>query len=185
MIIIVEQIYRLARQYFDQFHPGALLASEKFKMHDHPEEILKIAARYSDVISVQPGPARGPDVGQGPDESVFDASYWQRLHEVTGKPIFICDQATSFRTEDYPRTLWHQFETEEDAAQHYAYYLRNVIAEPYIAGYQRCQYKSRYDPLRTLLKQGLLDLEGRTYEKLVDQVERSNESALEAVYPNQ
>lgn len=180
--IIAERIYRLTSKAFDRYDPKALVLSEKFKKHDHPMAVLRIAAKYTDVISVQPGPTCGPDVGQGPDESVFDLTYWQQLHEMTGKPVFICDHACSFYTPEYPRTLWHQLDSEEDAARFYDRYLRQVAVLPFMPGYMRCQYKSRYDPLRTLLKQGLLDLDGQPYKHLVRQVRLSNEAVKREVY---
>lgn len=182
LLEIVRRIYQLTRGAFDRHDPDKLVLSERFKMHDHNDEIIRIAGEYTDVISVQPGPTKGPDVGQGPDESEFNQSYWKRLYELTGKPAFICDHACTFPTPGYPRTLWHQFETEEKAGEHYREYLEQTAAEPYIVGYQRCQYKSRYDPLRTLLKQGLLDREGKPYEKLVEFVEETNRRLLGELY---
>lgn len=140
------------------------------------------AARYCDAIAVQAGPTQGPSAGQGPDESAFDRRYWRRLHELTGKPVFVCDHAVSFATPAHPRTLWHRMESEADAARHYDGYLRKVAAEPYILGYQRCQYRGRYDPLRALMKQGLVDPDGRPYAKLVGQVRATNSAVLRGVY---
>ncbi len=182
LAIIVEQIYRLTRQYFTQYHPGALLLSEKYKMHDHPAAILRLAGEYFDIISIQPGPTMGPDAGQGPDESSFDRSYWKMLYKITGKPVLITDHAVSFFTPEYPRTLWHQFNSEQKAAEFYDWYLRQIIAEPHIIGYVRCQYQSRYDPLRTLLKQGLLDIEGNRYENLCEQISKTNQEVYNQLY---
>ncbi len=99
--LIAEKIYQLTEKYFDKYHPNALLLSEKFKIHDHPPEILKLAGKYFDVISIQPGPTKGPDVGQGPDESTFDPAYWKKLHELTGKPVFITDHGFAFYTSEH------------------------------------------------------------------------------------
>ncbi|MEM6843395.1 MAG: hypothetical protein AAF632_14300 [Bacteroidota bacterium] len=182
LAVIAEKIYRLTRQYFNQYDPEALLLSEKFKMHDHPEEILKLAGKYFDVISIQPGPTTGPDVGQGPDESVFDPAYWKGLYELTGKPVMIMDHGTSFHTPAYPRTLWHQFHSQGKAADFYDQYVKQVIREPYILGYLKCQYHSRYDPLRTLLKQGLLDMDGEPYSIIIEQVAKTNQSVYQQLY---
>ncbi len=179
---IVEKIYELIHQSFRNYHPEALLLSEKFKSHDHPEAILRLAGKYFDVISIQPGPTQGPDVGQGPDESIFDPMYWENLHRLTGKPLFITDHGFSFFTEAHPRTLWHQFVSETEAATFYDHYVREVIKLPFIVGYMKCQYKDRYDPLRTLLKQGLLMTDGRPYELLSRQVSETNAFVIEQLY---
>jgi len=182
LAIIAEKIYQLTREYFDQHHPGALLLSEKYKMHDHPEEILKLAGKYFDIISIQPGPTTGPDAGQGPDESTFDADYWKNLYELTGKPVLITDHGVSFHTPEYPRTLWHQFHSEEKAADFYDEYLKQVVSQPYIIGYLKCQYRSRYDPLRTLLKQGLLDIDGNPYAAVTELVAKTNQAVYQQLY---
>lgn len=179
LVLIADRIYKLTSEAFDKYDPDAIVMSEKLKMHDHPVEILRLAAQYSDVISIQPGPSKGPD------ESEFDPSYWREIHAITGKPVFICDHACSFYTPEHPRTLWHQLDSEKDAARHYDIYLRQVAAERYMPGYQRCQYKSRYDDLRTLLKQGLLDLQGQPYDKLIEQVTSTNHYILKSVYQNE
>ncbi|MEM7657205.1 MAG: hypothetical protein AAF399_13810 [Bacteroidota bacterium] len=182
LAIIAEKLYQLTRTYFEEFHPGALLLSEKFKMHDHPEAILRLAGKYFDIISIQPGPTIGPDAGQGPDESEFDPAYWQQLHALTQKPILITDHGFSFFSQEYPRTLWHQFASEAEAAAFYETYLTEVIQQPFIIGYLKCQYQSQYDPLRSLLKQGLLDPEGMPYSLLVQEVSRINRLVLNRVY---
>lgn len=184
LVRIVERIYQLSQQYIREFHPGALMVSEKYKSYDHTDGILKAAGKYFDVIAIQAGPTQGPDVGQGPDESIFDPSYWKKLHELTEKPLFVVDHGFSFYTEAYPRTLWHQFPSEKAAAQFYDSYLKQVIQEPYIVGYMKCQYKNRYDPIRTLLKQGLIDEEGNPYAILVNQIRETNESVLKTLYAN-
>jgi len=182
LAIITEHMYQLARKAFDQYDPSALVFSERFKMLDHPEKVLKVAAKYCDVISIQAGPTHGPDVGQGPDEFQFDPTYWQDIYQLVDKPILICDHATVFRTPAYPRTLWHQFETQTEAGTHYDEYLNQVISQDFIIGYQRCQFKSRYDPLRDLLKQGLLDTAGKPYETYVNKVSATNHKVIEQLY---
>ncbi len=177
--IIVDRIYSLTRAAFDKYDPGSLLMTENFKKHDHTDGILKVAAKYCDIISFQAGPTHGPGVGNGPDESEFDPDFWRHIHEVTGRPILINDHACSFHTPEFPRTLWHQFESQEEYAAHYGHYINQVIQVPYIIGYQRCQYMSRYDPYRTLLKQGLLDIDGSPYPIVVGAMEDVNATVLE------
>ena len=82
----------------------------------------------------------------------------------------------------YPRTLWHQFPSEEKAAEFYDIYVNQVIQLPFILGYMKCQYQSRYDPLRTLLKQGLLDIRGLPHQVLVEQVSATNENVYQQLY---
>ncbi len=183
LAVIADAVYTTAREAIDAEAPGMLLLSERFKMHDHPDGVLQVAARFCDIIAIQAGPTYGPDVGNGPDESVLDAAYWDHLYKVTGRPILVCDHACSFYTEEYPRTLWHQFPSPRAAGQFYREYLLGLTEFPFILGYQRCQYRSRFDPIRNLLKQGLLDLDGKPYAELVQEIAPANKAALEAVAP--
>lgn len=182
LTLIAERLCKLTQAAFKKYDPDAIVMSERFKKHDHTDAIIELAGRYYDVICVQPGPTTGPEAGQGPDESEFDAAYWRKLHQMTGKPIFICDHACSFYTPEYSRTLWHQFETETEAAHFYDFYLKQVIEEPYMPAYSRCQYKSRYDALRSLLKQGIVDIDGNPYSVLTEQIKKTNDYVQQTLY---
>jgi hypothetical protein len=165
---IAAELYRVSGEALARHAPGRLRFGERYKLHDHPPEILVEAARWVDVLSVQPGPAAGPLPGPGQDELEFDAVTFDRLHQATGKPILVCDHQMSFRTEAHPVTLWHQAADEAAAVASTGRFLRAALTRPYVIGYQRCQYR---DAVRLdrggLLKQGLVRSDGRPYEALV------------------
>ncbi len=182
LALIVRQYYEVASAAVERHDPGALFMSEKFKMGECPREFMRIAAEYCDIVAYQPGPHRGPFPGQGEHELTFYADHWRAVHEAVQKPLFNPDHTCSFYTPGYPRTLWHQLESVEAQAQHYDRYLRQVIREPYIIGYQRCQYRSVYDPYRDILKQGLLDPDGKPYPKLLEAMTETNKKVWEELY---
>ena len=176
--IIADRIYSVAADSFRRHDPHALLLGEKFKSHDHPKAVLDAAVKYMDVISIQDGPEFGPFPGQGRHESSFDQEYFDELHHDTGKPILIVDHAMSWKTPGRPTTLWYQCPTQAEAARMYDKYLMAAAGRPYILGYCRCQYVSTFRADRGLLKQGLLDENGKPYPEIVDRFSKTNRKAL-------
>lgn len=176
--IIADRLFRLAGDALAEHDPGALRFGDRFKMHDLPGVVLDAAARHADVIAIQPGPEAGPLPGPGRDESRFDQAYFASIHRRSNRPIFICDHTISFHTEDYPVTLWHQMPDQTEAGRAIAAYVSDAASCPFNLGYVRCQYRSHYIADRGLLKQGLLDVDGRVYEELADHVSRANGAAI-------
>ncbi|MEL6897922.1 MAG: hypothetical protein AAFP90_17625 [Planctomycetota bacterium] len=162
---IAEELYGVIGQAYRDFAPGVLIFGERYKLHDHPDVVLRAAAKWVDVISIQPGPEVGPRPGPGRDESVFDAKAFDHIHEVTGKPILICDHRVSFRTSESPVTLWHQFETEQQAVDAARVFMLAAASKPYMIGYSHCQYLDKRSPERgNLVKPGFLRENERPYE---------------------
>ena len=176
--VVAHRIYSVAANSFRRHDHRALLLGEKFKSHDHPKAVLEAAIKYTDAISIQDGPEFGPFSGQGLHESSFNQTYFDKLHQITGKPILIVDHAMSWKTPGRPKTLWYQCPTQTEAAKMYDQYLMAAAGRPYILGYCRCQYVSTYRADRGLLKQGLLDENGKPYSEIVDQFSKTNRKAL-------
>ena len=179
--IIADHLYHFASKTIKELDPNRLILGEKYKAGDHPDPVLKAASKYVDVISIQPGPEKGPGPGAGKEERVFNEPNFRWIYQLTKKPILICDHAVSFYTEENPVTLWHQFATEEEAGAVTENYIGRMAAQPYIIGYHRCQYLDYYDPHRGLLKQGLLDRNGEFHQELTNYISRANKEALEFV----
>ncbi len=180
--IIAEQLYALISAEIKRYDPNHLLFGDKHIAGDHPEAVLRAAANYVDVISIQPGPTKGPGPGPGVDEQLFDEILFDNVHRISHKPIIICDHQTSFYTEEYPVTLWHQFRSQKESGEAYERYLQACAAKPYVIGYERCQYIDFYDHHRGLLKQGLLNQQGALYPIISDWTAQANFSVLHALY---
>lgn len=179
--VIANHLYKLATETILEYDPNHLILGEKYIAGDHPEPVLKAAAKYVDVISIQPGPEKGPGPGQGLEESVFNASGFDMLYELTGKPLLICDHTVSFYTKEHPVTLWHQFENQQKAGEALEKYITECANKAYIVGYLHCQYLDAYDHRRGLLKQGLLNMEGERHEPLSGIIRAANLNALSLV----
>lgn len=179
--VIAEHFYKLAAETILEHDPNHLILGEKYIAGDHPEPVLKAAAKYVDVISIQPGPEKGPGPGPGREESVFNAKGFNKLNELTGKPILVCDHTVSFHTDAHPVTLWHQFENKTKAGEALDRYITECANTPYIVGYMHCQYLDAYDADRGLLKQGLINKDGERHEPLCGMLRSTNLKALRII----
>ncbi len=184
LAVIAEKYYSLAYGQIKNHDPNHLIFGDKYLANDHPDQVLRVAAKYVDAIALQPGPTQAPGPGPGEDERLFDSGYFASIHKYTGKPIIICDHQTSFYTEDFPVTLWHQFQSEQESFDHLKVYLQEVVKTPYLLGYQRCQYIDSYDVRRGLLKQGLIRENGTYHEIFNANLKTLHEGILEEFKKN-
>ncbi|MCK5173710.1 MAG: hypothetical protein KAR47_09985, partial [Planctomycetes bacterium] len=150
-----------------RLHPGALIFGERYLKGDLPAEVLEEALPYIDVLAIQLGGDK------------FEGEFFDELHEKTGLPILICDHQCSFATDDYPKTMWKQLESEDAVGEAYARYLRDAVKKPYIIGYHRCQYIDRFAKHPGVLKQGILRQDGSPYEVMSKYIADANTEAIQ------
>lgn len=178
---IARELYQVIGGAFREFAPGRLIFGERYKLYDHPDVVLREAAKWIDVLSIQPGPEVGPRPGPGRDETVFDGATFDRLHQLTGKPILICDHQVSFRTPGHPVTLWHQAANSGAASALVESFLLAAAAKPYVIGYQRCQYVDSFRADRgNMLKQGLVAIDGTPHPGVTANLAALHAAALKA-----
>jgi hypothetical protein len=170
--VIARQLYGRAHEFLRRFDRNHLILGERYFEHDMPDVVVREALPFVDALSLQPA---SPE---------FDPAYFQRLASAYGKPLYLCDHVSSFRTTPFPRTMGQVAATAEDYVGHYRRYVVAALSHPAIIGYNRCQYRSRIRIAGNppLLKQGLLDLEGRPYASVVAGVVDANRAALQAAY---
>jgi len=164
--LIARELYSESAAAFKEHDPKRLIFGERYNGFNTPTEVLEEAARYVDVVSVQPY------------EGTFGAEKFDALHKLTGKPILISDWNVSFKTEAHPVTMWPQFPTQAAAAEAYEKYLRDAFAKPYILGYFKCQYVDQVLPTG-MLKQGLHQADGKTYEEFARRVAEIHRGLLD------
>lgn len=160
---IAREYYRVLGTITKEKDPNRLILGERFLVGDHPDLVLEEQNKWVDAIAFQPGGS-------------FNEKEFEQMFSIVNKPIMICDHQESFYTEEYPKTMWSQLPSEEAAAAAYQDYLNQALSKPYILGYSRCQYISR--EVGNVLKQGLLDINGEPYEKLVEVVADTNKSIM-------
>jgi len=141
--IIARELYTYTASCYREYAPGRLLFGERYNtIPGAPMEVIEEAGKVVDIISFQPY------------EKKLTGEVLDKIHAITGKPIFLSDWNQSFKTDKYDKTMWPQFSNEAEAAISYKNYLLSAFAKPYILGYFKCQYlDAEYQPGH--LKQGL------------------------------
>ena len=165
--LIAKEYYKLIGEETKRLDPDALIFGERYAMHRVPTYIIEEALPYIDVVSIQP------------HDCDFNENYFRKIHEITGKPIIICDHQCSFPTKKYRYTMWQQLNNQTEVAEKHSEYLNEVVNESYLIGYHRCQYIDRYEPTNNLLKQGMVKENGETYEPHASIITSTNKKVKE------
>ncbi len=182
--LIARRYYEAIATPFRRAHPGGLLVGDRFHFRDHPDEVLEEAAKFIDVLALQPGDHFFPPLEKltRPDETWFDAAGFDRLHRLTGKPVIIADHQCGFFDQQTPKTGgWFQYATVEEAAASHDRFVRDAFARPYVVGYFRCQYLTIYKEHIKRHKQGLLRPDGTPFEDYVRAVAATNRAVVDEV----
>lgn len=184
--LIARYYYQTVSAAFRREHPVGLLMGDRFHLRDHPDEVLEEAAKFIDVLGIQPGDHFYPPLTKltRPDETWFDKAEFDRLHKLTGKPIVIADHQCGFFDQQTPKTGgWFQYATVEEAASSYDRFLHDAFARPYIIGYFRCQYLTIYKEQLKRYKQGLLRPDGTPFEAYVTAIAETNREIMRQIAP--
>ena len=163
MAEIAEKYYQIGKKYHDKYLPNIPLLGDRYLLNDHPEAVLKVAAKYVDAISIQVGDGYGEAM---PPSYPFSKSVFDRIHEITKKPILIADHQISFYTDDYKKTTFSQAGDERKAGLETKKYLEATFSEKYIIGYFRCTYLTKNEPHGRGVKQGLVGFEEEPHSRL-------------------
>ncbi len=183
--LIARRYYEAIAIPFRREHPTGLLVGDRFHFRDHPDEVLEEAAKFIDVLAIQPGDHFFPPLAKltRPDETWFDAAEFDRLHRLTGKPVIIADHQCGFFDPETPKTGgWFQYATVGEAAASYDRFLRDAFARPYVIGYFRCQYLTIYKDNIKRHKQGLLRPDGTPFEDYVRKIATTHRAELRALH---
>ena len=169
--VVARQYYKICREEIRKLDPNHLLFGDRYAGTDLPglEEVLKEAAPYIDVVALQPF-----------DKERFNTELYDKVAESTGKPVLFCDFAVNFATEQYPQGMWGSWPTEDKAADVYAEYLSAAFARPYMIGIHRCTYIDL--PRDKILKQGLIQQDGRPYSRTVQRYAEIHKKLYENLY---
>lgn len=179
--LIARRYYETISAPFRREHPRGLLMGDRFHLRDHPDEVLEEAAKFIDLLGIQPGDHYQASVVPlaRPDETWFDTAEFDRLHRLTGKPIIIADHQCGFFDDQTPKTGgWHQYASAAEAADSYDRFLRDALARPYVVGYFRCQYLTSYKEHTRRYKQGLLRPDGTPFEDFVARLAKIHHEVL-------
>ncbi len=139
--------------------PHHLLFSHRL-LHDQLNmDLLRSAAPYVDAIAVQP-----------PFSERFDGELYRKVHQATGKPVFISDHHI---------TTSSRLQTRADAARAYPHYLQSVYDSGIIIGYGFCSHLESVGKASGLVKPGLCDQSGTIFPEFAEHVVPANKQLLD------
>ena len=107
--------------------PDHLIFGDRFAFNTIVPEVLEEMLPWVDAIAIQP-----------PFQPGFPKQEFDRIHQLTGKPILICDFAIRFKDGDKPIRGWKLQENAQVAGQLYEKYVRDALETSYIVGVFWC-----------------------------------------------
>lgn len=167
LAVIAKQIYSRSHQLIRKYDPNHLIFSDRYHEVDMPEVVVREALAYADAIAVQP------------TSREFNHKFFDSVYQKYGKPIYIADHVSSFATPHHPVTMGQATKDPLTYTAYYQRYVTEALSQSYIFGYNKCQYQDQDSG--SMLKQGLLNLEGEPYS-VVDGIAVANRKALQYAY---
>ena len=169
LAVIARQLYSQAHAMIRRYDQNHLIFGDRWHEPDMPDHVVRESLPYVDAIAIQP---TSPE---------FNHEFFERVHEETGKPIYIADHVSSFATEEHPVTMGQKAKNAEDYVAYYERYVTTALSQPYLIGFNKCQFQDQVGS-GGMLKQGLRRLNARPYPT-VEGVAAANRRALELAYP--
>lgn len=176
--VLVREYYKFCHDEIRKLDPQHLIFGDRYASVDLGlEDVIKEAVPYIDGVAIQPIPIKGM-------AARFDKAAFDRIAELTGKPILICDFAVNFATPQFPSGMWGSWPTEDAAADLWAHYLDDAFAQPNMVGIHRCEYIDLpvAMPQGNVLKQGLVQQDGRPYVRTVQRYAGIHKKLYERIY---
>jgi hypothetical protein len=143
--VVAREYFRVMGEANRKHDPHHIIFGDRFAFNTIIPEVLKEMLPWVDAIAIQP-----------PFQPGFPKDKYQEIHELTGKPILICDFAIRFKDGDKSIRGWKLQEDARAAGVHYAKYIRAALETPYIIGSFWCNpidSKPAYN--KSGIKQGL------------------------------
>ena len=124
----------IAREYFRviggaqrKYDPDHLVFGDRFAFNTLVPEVLEEMLPYVDGIAIQPS-FWGP----------FPKKKFDEIHELTGKPIILCDFAIRFKDGDKDVRMWKLEDDSVAAGKAYSDYVKAALKTDYVVGVFWC-----------------------------------------------
>ncbi|MEM8669379.1 MAG: beta-agarase [Planctomycetota bacterium] len=145
--VIAREYFRVMGEANREHDPDHLVFGDRFAFNTIVPEVIDEMLPWVDAIAIQP-----------PFQPGFPKAKYQEIHEMTGKPILICDFAIRFKDGDKSIRGWRPQENAQMAGYHYTKYIHDALQTPYIIGAFWCNpIDSQPAFQKTGIKQGLFD----------------------------
>lgn len=164
LAVIARQYYGFVAETHRKYDPDRLIFGDRLQINNYTDEVLIALAEHVDAIAIQP------------DGKQFEKHEFARIHNLTGKPIIVCDHAVAFRTEEHSHTDWQNVEDAGAAGEIYEDYVTALFRRPYMLGYLRCQIIDYVRPSGQV-KQGILETDGDPHWVLNGYIAKANRDA--------
>ena len=168
LAVIARQLYSSAHAKIRQYDANHLILGDRWHEIDMPEHVVRESLPYVDAIAIQP------------TSKEFNHRFFERVYENFGKPIYIADHVISFATEEHPVTMGQKAKNPEEYVAYYERYITTAMSQPYLIGYNKCQYQDQVSS-DGMLKQGLMRRDEKPYPT-VEGIAVANRKALELAY---
>lgn len=143
--LIAREYFRVLGEANRKFDPHHLIFGDRLSFPTLDKVVLEEMLPYVDAIAIQPHYRPG-----------FPKAKFEEIHQLTGKPIVICDFAIRFKDGDKDIRGYKPMETSEAAGAAYSAYLRDAMKTPYIIGAFWCNLMdSKPGFKKSGVKQGL------------------------------
>ncbi|WP_436716954.1 beta-agarase [Roseiconus lacunae] len=124
----------IAREYFRvvggaqrKYAPDHLIFGDRFDFNTFDSDVVKEMLPYVDGIAIQP-----------PFWAPFPKEKLDEIHELTGKPILLCDFAIRFKDSDKDIRSWKAEDDSVAAGKVYSDYVKAALGTDYIVGVFWC-----------------------------------------------
>jgi GH35 family endo-1,4-beta-xylanase len=164
--LIARQLYKEATGMIRKYDKNHLIFSDRYIEYHFPENVVYEALPYVDGIAIQP-------------KNHLSFEFLDEVYTKYKRPVFIADHVTSYPTDEYSNTMGQVAENVEDYLEIYRSSVYDAMSQPYIVGYNKCQYMDQVNG--TQLKQGLYRWNGEPYEYL-DSLYEVHQRALDTAY---
>ncbi|MEO1617616.1 MAG: endo-1,4-beta-xylanase, partial [Planctomycetota bacterium] len=121
--LIAREYFRVMGEANRKHDPDHLIFGDRFAFNTIIPEVLQELVPWVDAIAIQPNFQPG-----------FPKAKYQEIHELTKKPILICDFAIRFKDGDKKIRGWKLQEDPRAAGVEYSKYIHAALETPYIIG---------------------------------------------------
>lgn len=135
LTLIAREYFRVCGEANRRYDPHHLIFGDRYLFQTVVPEVIKESLPYIDAVAIQPNFNPG-----------FPRKEFDRIHELTDKPIILCDFNVTFKEEGKQVFGWMPVENAAVAGPLYAQYIQEALATPYILGSFWCQPVTEMEP---------------------------------------
>ncbi|MEL7499785.1 MAG: beta-agarase [Planctomycetota bacterium] len=125
--LIARKYFRVIGEANKKYDPDHLIFGDRFSLNTLDADVVKEMLPWVDAIAIQP-----------PFWAPFPKKEFDEIHELTRKPILICDFAIRFQDGNKDVNSWKRAENSVEAGEQYAEYIQAAIESDYILGVFWC-----------------------------------------------